>query len=104
MQFLQGIASILMQLQHSKDGSRQFEECVGVKESGLMPAVIFLLIGGLVKICIFNFSLNMNFDYKLNLLCKKIKMSVSNILVTFMVANLIIFAMVYTLITNENNC
>ena len=69
-----------------------------------MPAVIFLLIGGLVKICIFNFSLNMNFDYKLNLLCKKIKMSVSNILVNFMVANLIIFAMVYTLVTNENNC
>jgi hypothetical protein len=69
-----------------------------------MPAVIFLLVGGLVKIYIFNHSLNGNFVLELNMFCKKIKLSVSNILAAFMVANLIMFGIVYTLITNENNC
>ena len=69
-----------------------------------MPAVMCLIIGGLVKIWIFNFSLNKNFSYHLNFYCKTIKLSVGNIIVAFSIANLIIYFACFRLVKNENDC
>jgi len=92
MQFLIGIASVVLQLGKSqKPGNIPIEGCPNssMNVEGLMPIVIILLAVGLFKMLLFNTSLEKNF---------KKQYSVSNLIMLFMGLNLILYSVCFKLI------
>jgi hypothetical protein len=71
---------------------------------GLMPIVLILIATDISKILIFNFSLGQYFKFKIPLYFYKLKLSVNNINMIFMFANLILFSVCYNLINNTGKC